>query len=103
MPCCSNITRRIHAFLAMSKQSEIMFISLRLRLKSDIFRTAPGTDDDVATTTYIFVFYGHFSFSFLSTIKNKWKFTHTNFPVQGMKITRDITHLHELSEQPTYL
>ena len=58
-------------FLAMSKQSEIMFISLRLRLKKDIFRTAPGTDDDVAITTCIFSFYGHFSFFFLSTIQNK--------------------------------
>ena len=48
----------------------------------------------------VFSVYGHFSFSFLSTIK--WKFTHTNFPVQRMKITRDITQLHELSEQPTY-
>ena len=87
----------------MSKQSEIMFIYQRLRLKSDIFQTAPGTDDDVATTTGIFGFYGHFSFCFLSIIKNKWKFTHTNFLVQRMKITRDITQLHELSEQPTYI
>ena len=39
--------------------------------KVNFFRTAPGTDDDVATTTSIFGFYGHFSFSFLSTIKNK--------------------------------
>ena len=36
--------------------------------KSDIFQTAPGTDDDVAMTTCIFGFYGHFSFFFLPTI-----------------------------------
>ena len=86
----------------MSKQSEIMFISVGLRLKSDIFRTAPGTDDDVATATCMFGFCGQFSFIFLSTIQNKWKFTYTKFPVQWMKIMRDITQLHELSEQPTY-
>ena len=51
-----NITRRFRAFLAMIKQSEIKFISVRLRLKSDIFRTAPSTDDDVASTTCIFGF-----------------------------------------------
>ena len=28
---------------------------------------------------------------------------HTNFQVQWMKIMRDITQLHELSEQPTYI
>ena len=67
------------------------------------FRTAPGTDDDVATATCIFGFTGHFSLIFLSTIKNKWKFTHTNFPVQCMKVKRVITQLHELSEQPTYM
>ena len=39
----------------------------------------------------------------ISTIKNKWKFTHINFPVQWMKIMSDTTQLHELSEQPTYL
>ena len=27
---------------------------------------------------------------------------HVNFPVQWMKIMKDITQLHELSEQPTY-
>ena len=32
------------------------------------FRTAPGTDDDVATATCTFGFYDHFSFFFLSTI-----------------------------------
>ena len=66
------------------------------------FRTAPGADDDVAMTTCSFGFYGHFSFFFLSTIQNKWNLTHTNFPVQWVKIMRDITQLHELSEQPTY-
>ena len=90
MLCCRNITWRFHALLVMSKQSEIMFISLRLRLKSDIFRTAPGTDDDVATATCIFGFTGHFSLIFLSTIKNKWKFTHTNFPVQCMKVNIEL-------------
>ena len=58
--------------------------------ESVIFRTAPGTDD------------GHFSFFFLSTIKKKWKFTNTKFPIQWMKIMRDMTQLHKLSEQPTY-
>ena len=38
--------------------------------RSDIFRTAPGTDDDVARTTYMFGFYAHFHFFFLSTIQN---------------------------------
>ena len=61
-----------------------------------------GTDDDVAMTTCIFGFYGRFSFFLLSTIKNKWKFTYINFPVQWMKLMRDITQLHELSEQATY-
>ena len=79
-----------------------MFISLRLLLKSDTFQTAPGTDDDVAMSTCIFGFYGHFYFFFLSTIQNKCKLTHTNFRVQWMKIIRDNTQLHELSEQPTY-
>ena len=79
-----------------------MFISEGLRLKSDILRPAPGTDDDVATATCMFGFCGQFSFIFLSTIQNKWKFTYTKFPVQWMKIMRDITQLHELSEQPTY-
>ena len=54
-------------------------------------------------TTCIFGFYVHFSFCFLPTIKNKWTFTLTNFPVQWMKIMRYITQLHELSEQPTYI
>ena len=36
--------------------------------KSDIFRTAPGTDDDVAMTACIFGFYSRFSFLFLSAI-----------------------------------
>ena len=71
--------------------------------KSFIFRTAPGTDDDVTTTTCISGFCDHFSFFFLSAIQNEWKFTHTNFPVQRMKIMRDITQLHELSEQRTYV
>ena len=80
-----------------------MFISSKLRLKSYIFRTALGTNDDVATATCMFGFYAHFSFSFLSTIQNKLQFTHTNFSVQWMKIMIDITQLHKLSEQPTYL
>ena len=50
----------------------------------------------------MFGFCGQLSFIFLSTIQNKWKFTHTNFPVQWMKIMRYIAQLHELSEQPTY-
>ena len=34
---------------------------------------------------------------------NKWKLTQTNFQVNWMKIMRDITQLHELSEQPMYI
>ena len=50
-------------------------------------------------TNCIFGFSGHFYFIFLSTIQDKWKFTHTNFLVQWMKIMRAITQLQELSEQ----
>ena len=71
--------------------------------KSDNFRTAPGTDDDVATTTCILGFPVHLSFIFLNVFKNKWKLMHTKFLVHWVKIMRGITQLHELSEQPTYL
>ena len=70
--------------------------------KNDNFRTAPGTDDDVATTSCILSFPCHLSFSFSELVKNKGKFTHTNFLAHLLKIMGDITKLHELSEQPTY-
>ena len=71
--------------------------------KNDIFRTAPGADDDVATTTCILGFPCHLSFLFPELVKNKWKFTHNNFLAPSLKIMGDITKLHELSEQPTYV
>ena len=46
----------------------VVFFFLTSLKKSDIFWTAPGTDDNVAMTTCIFGFYSHFSFFFLSTI-----------------------------------
>ena len=72
-----------------------------LFIKMIFFRTAPGADDDVATTTCILGFPCHFSFIFPELVKNKWKFTHTNFLASSLKIMGDITKLHELSEQPT--
>ena len=77
-----------------------VYHNLRFHLKKWYFLTAMVTNDDVATATCISGFCGHFYFIFLSTIQNKWKLMHANFPEQWMKIVRDITQLHKLSEQP---
>ena len=84
------IVRNYVYFFKTSFEKGIFFGLLRVPLM-----TLPGQPVFLVSMVFFLSF-------FKQNFRNKWKFTHTNFPVQWMKIMRDITLLHELSEQPTY-
>ena len=94
IPCFSDDEQTVRSYvysLKLRLKKVIFFGLLRIPmmtlLRQPVFL--------VSTPTFLSFFYQQFY--------HKLKLTHTNFQEKWMKIMRDITQLHELSEQPTYM